>query len=178
MASQNINLFQTKTLQPILTLIERYARTTAIILLSIVFSGGLIVGIAYIVFGQQRDSMERKKQQLLTQVKSNVAKESMVILIRNRISVIDSIMGTQISYAPFITTTMKVIQSFPLTSFSMGDKNSMTISFKVFSIEEAMGIFTTVLDMEKRKEITNPVLQSFTLNEKGIQIGLSYIVVL
>ena len=111
MASQNINLLQTKTtLQPILGTIEQYVKIGSMIVLSVLFSGGILVGIVFFVFGQKRDTMKVEKEQLLSQVKNDVAKESLLVMIRSRIAAIDKIMAKQISYAPFIDTTMKVIQ--------------------------------------------------------------------
>lgn len=180
MSSQHINLFQTKTtLRPVLAMIERYVKTVSLVLLSIVFSGGIMVGIAFFVFGNQRDSMEVKKQEVMTQIKKEEGKESLFLMIRNQLGVINAILPTQVSYAPFLDTTMRIIQSFPLSSFSLGAKNSIIISVNVGSTQEAMTVLSTVLDMEQKKQIVNPILQSFTLeHEKKIQLGLSYTVVL
>ncbi|KKT46583.1 MAG: hypothetical protein UW37_C0021G0008 [Candidatus Gottesmanbacteria bacterium GW2011_GWA2_44_17] len=179
MPSQNINLFQTKTtLQPFFGSIEEYIRIASIIVLTIVFSGTVMAGIAFLVFGQKKDSMEKEKQQLIQQVKDNVAKESLLVMVRKRLVSVDTIMGTQVSFAPFITTTMKIIQSFPLSSFSMGQKNSVSISVHVATLEEAVAVLSTLMEMEQQKEIGNPVLQSFSMDGNKIQIGLSYTVIL
>jgi len=158
--------------------IEQYVRISAIVLLTVVFSGGIMVAIAFLVFGQQRDRMEEERQKLLSQVKTAVAKESLLIMIRGRVGAIDKIFDSQVSYAPFVDTTMNVIQTIPLSSLSMGEKNSVAISVNVVTLEEAMNVLTTLMDMEQKKKITNPVLQSFSMNEGKIQIGLSYTVVL
>jgi len=179
MASQNINLLQTKTtLQPILGTIEQYVKIGSMIVLSVLFSGGILVGIVFFVFGQKRDTMKVEKEQLLSQVKNDVAKESLLVMIRSRIAAIDKIMAKQISYAPFIDTTMKVIQSYPLSSFSLGVKNSVAIMVKVASIEEAINVLATIMEMEQKKEIGDPILQSFSIEDEKIQIGLSYTVIL
>ncbi len=179
MASQNINLFQTKTtLQPALVMTEKYLKVASTILLSVVFSGGLLVTLAFILFGNQRDRLLSEREQLLTQVKREVAKESLFLMVRNRLVAIDAVMASQISYAPFVDTTLKIIQTFPLASFSLGDKNSVNIAVKVSNLQEALHVLTTLLDMEAKKEITQPTLQSFTLDERAIQIGLSFTVVL
>lgn len=179
MATQNINLFQTKTkFQPFLVTLEQYIRISSIILLSIVFSVGILVGLAFLMFGQQRDRMELEKQQLLTEIKNNTAKESLLLMVRKRIEGIDAVLATQQSLAPFIDTTMSVIQSFTLTSFSMGEKNTVHISVKVDSLEEAMSVLTMLLQMEQKKEIVYPILESLSLDPTKIQIGLTYTVVL
>jgi len=179
MASQNINLFQTKTtVQPVLAFFDQYVKIAAVALLAIVFSGGVIAGVAFTVFGNQRDAMERDKQQLLALVKDNVTKESLILMIRNRLVAVDVIMASQVSYAPFVDTTIKIIQSFPLSSFSMGAKNSVSIAVNVTSLTEAVEVLKTLMEMEQKNEIAYPMLQSFSLDEKKIQIGLSYTVVL
>jgi len=179
MASQNINLFQTKTtFQPFFVTLEKYVRISSMVLLGIVFFGGVLVGIMFFLFGQQRDAMEVERQQLLAQVKNQIVKESLLIMIRNRILSIDKILATQISYSPFIDTTAKVIQSFPLVSFSMGQKNSVSIAVNVTNLTEAVLVLQTIMEMEQKKEISNPMLQSFSLDKKDIKIGLSYTVVL
>jgi len=179
MASQNINLFQTKTtIQPLLEVIERYVKTISVVLLAIVFSGGIMTGIAFYVFGQQRDAMDSERQQLLAEIKNNVAKEGLFVMIRNRLVAVDKIMSTQVSYAPFIDTTIKIIQSFSLSSFSMGGKNSLMITVNVTTLAEAVDVLKTLMEMEQKKEITQPMLESFSLDDKKIQLGLSYTVVL
>jgi hypothetical protein len=179
MTSQNINLFQTKTtFQPILAMAEKYAKLASTILLSVVFVSGILVTVAFFVFGRQRDAYILERDQLLVQIKKEVSKESLFIMIRNRLISIDAIMNSQISYAPFIDTTIKIIQSFPLTSFTLGEKNSVSITVKVSTLEEATNVLSTILDMERKKEITFPLLQSFSMNEDKIQIGLSFIVVI
>ena len=179
MASQNINLFQTKTkFQPFLVTVEQYIRIISITLLSIVFSVGILVGLAFLVFGQQRDRMELQKQQLLLEIKNNAAKESLLFMVRKRIEGIDAVLNTQLSYAPFIDTTMTIIQSFPLASFSMGDKNTVHISVKVDSLADAVSVLTVLMEMEQKKEIAYPILESLSLDPGKIQIGLTYTVVL
>jgi len=179
MASQTINLLQTKTtFQPVLALIERYARVASIILLVVVVSGSILVGSAFFIFGQQKNILELEKQQLLTRIKENVRKESLMFIIRNRLNTVDRIMATQKSYAPFVDTTIEVIQSFPLTSFSMGEKNSVSISVTVSTLADAVYVVKKLMDMDGQKKITSPMLNSFSLESAKIQLGLSYIVVL
>jgi hypothetical protein len=99
-------------------------------------------------------------------------------MVRARIAAGEKILSTQVSYAPFIDTTIKVLQSFSLSSFSMGQKNSVSITVSVASLTDATRVFATLMDMEKKKEISKPILQSFSMDEKKIQIGLTYTVVL
>jgi|GEM_PF-5576339 len=179
MVSQNINLLQTKTaVQPFLAFVQQYVKVATVVLLTIVFSGGIMVGIAFFFFGQRRDAMETERQQLLAQVKDNVAKESLLLMIRTRVMAIDKIFATQVSYAPFIDTTIKVIQSFSLSSFSMGANNSVSILVHVTSLSEAVDVLKILMEMEQKREISNPILQTFLLEGENIQIGLSYTVVL
>jgi hypothetical protein len=179
MASQNINLFQAKTtVQPIFSFIERSVKIVALSLLSVVVSGSLMVALSFYVFGQQKDTMEAEKQQFLSRIKEYVAKESLLVMMRNRLVAVDKIVATQVAYAPYIDTTMKIIQSFSLTSFSLDPKNAVSISVSVTTMDEAMGVLKTLMDMEQRKEITTPILQSFVMDKETIKIGLSYFVVL
>lgn len=179
MASQHINLFQSKaTNQPILAFVETYIKPATVILLTIVFTGGVMVALAFYFFAQQRDLMELERQQLLVDIKNNSPKESLFLMIRNRLTAVDAILASQVSYTPYIDTTIKIIQSFPLTSFSMGDKNSVAIGVTVTSLPEAVRVLQTMMEMDRRKEITNPVLTTFSMDEKKIQIGLSYTVVM
>lgn len=177
--TQNINLFQTKTqYQPVLIKIEQYVRIVAIGVLTILFSGGLIVGASFFIFGSQRDATKRDRDALLVRLKNEVGKESMVTMIRGRIKSIDAILKSQISYAPVIDTTIKLAQSFPITSFAMGEKNSVTLTVNVTTLDEAMAVLSTLMTMEQRKEIVSPILQTFSMDPNKIQIGLMYTVVL
>lgn len=156
----------------------QYIKAASIILCTIVIVGGVVVAIAFLAFGNQRDAMVTQKQTILAQIKENAAEENLVVMLHARIGSIDKIIASQVSYAPFIDTTMFLLQSVPLKSFSLGEKNSVSISVETQTLEEAINVMKTLLTMEENKKIAYPVLKSFTMEKNKIQLGLSFTIVM
>jgi len=180
MEDNAINLFQNKvTYSPKLAVIERYLRMTRSIFLLGVLGVGLLTLIVYGIFQFQQRSLETKRQTLYEAVKQDVTKEAMLIALRARVSSLKKIMTYQISIAPYIDTTLLIASPPQLSTFSLGDQNSIHIEVQSETVEQAISVVETVMTLTEEKKIKNPVVTSITLDKNGtVMMGFTYSVVL
>lgn len=180
MASQDINLLQTKSdFHPVLNILERYVPVIAVGLVSLAAVAGVLLGLAFFLLTGQRDALGNERKQLVTQIEGDVKKESLLLLVRSRLSTLSTIIETQRSFVPYIDSTLSIVKSYTLTSFALGQNNTVNVTITVWSLQDAIDVLSTVMALEKNHTITNPVLTSCTIDGDGkIELGLSYTVVL
>lgn len=178
--SNPINLFQSKAqLSPFWSVIERYLRISRAILIFILLGCGVTIISLYIFASMQKKTLQAQQTQLLTMVTQYADKEVMFRTLRARVLSLQSIMKQQISIAPYIDTTLLIAQPPALTAFSVGEKNSVSISVKMTSMDEAVKLVNTVITLTNDKKILHPILSSFSIDKDGsISVGLAYGVIL
>jgi len=180
MESNSINLFQNQAVySPKLALVERFLRTARYLCLAMVFGVGAITLIVYVVFQLQHRSLDAKRQDLYATVKNEVTKEAMLLSLRSRVQALKKIMTYQISIAPYIDTTLLIAAPPRLTSFSLGDANSIHIGVEAATVEEAIAVMQTVVQLANSNKIKNPTVTSILLNKDAtVTLGFTYTVVL
>lgn len=180
MEKHPINLFQSQAMySPTLSMIERYLRMTRYVLLSLLLVIGGITLIVFFVFRVQQQSLEQRREQLFSSVQQNMTKEAMLLTLRARVSALKKIMLFQVSIAPHIDTALLIASPPQLTSFSLGDANSVSIGVESTTLEEAIDIVRTVIRLTEEKKIKNPTIVSIMLNKNAtVTMGFSYVTIL
>ena len=180
MENNPINLFQSQSIiSPKLALLERYLRGARTFLLFIVVGVGAITLMVYFIFSLQRRTLDGQRQELFTSVKENVVKEALLLTLRARVASLKKIMTYQISIAPYIDTTLLIASPPRLASFSLGDGNSIHIGVEAQSVEEAISVVESVMQLTNENKIKNPMVTSILLNKDAtVSIGFSYTVIL
>lgn len=180
MEKNPINLFQTQVVfSPKLLVIERYLRTARYVLLSLIFGIGLVTLIVYGIFSLQQTSLDGKRQALYAAVKQEVVKEGMLLALRSRVQALKKIMTYQISIAPYIDTTLLIAAPPRLSSFSLGEANSIHIGVNTQNVDEAITIISTVMQLTNENKIKNPLLTSILLNKDAtVALEFTYTVIL
>lgn len=178
--ASGINLFQTKTqLSPALAEAEQYVRIIALALLAVLCAGGIVIGSLFIFFEKQKNTLEGERRQALGTIEGYINKETMLVVIHERLNFIDRVFATQQSFAPFIDTTIKIIGTRPLTSFSLGEQNTVSIALSLSSMNEAVTIISGIMGLESSGLIKNTIIDFLTLDEnETVKLGVSYKVIL
>jgi hypothetical protein len=179
MASSDINLLQTKTeSQSMIGLVGRYIRIVSVGIVSTVLIAGFLLGLTWYLMSAKRDGLLAEKKQVMAQIEQDKQKESLLMLVRDRLTSIGSIIDTQKSFAPYIDTTLTILKSYTLSSFGLGEKNTVNVTITVRSLDDAMEVLTTIMGMEANHMINHPILKTFMMEGGKIQLGLAYTVVI
>ena len=180
MANSGINLLQTKSdFNPLFALVKRYIVWVSMGMIGIVLVSGIGISLAFFYLQSQRETFLVTEKRLSTEIESQSVKEALLTGVASRLTAIEKILAEQHSYVPYIDTTLKIIKTYTLSSFALGENHSMSIGITVSTLEEAVDVFTTVMSMEHMHMIHSPILESFSMKESGIfDIKISYIVIL
>ena len=180
MENNPINLFQSQSaISPKLAMFERYLHGMRTFLLFIVVGIGTVTLIVYSIFFFQRKILDGQRQELFTGVQENVVKEALLLTLRARVSSLKKIMAYQISIAPYIDTTLLIAAPPRLSSFSLGDGNSIHIGVETQSVEDAVSVIQTVMQLTNDNKIKNPTITSILLNKDAtVTLGFTYTVIL
>ncbi len=180
MEKNPINLFQSQvSYSPVLSMAERYLRTARYILLFILMGVGVATLSVFFVLRLQQQSLDTQRKTLFASVSENMTKEAMLLALRSRVTSLKKIMLFQVSIAPYIDTTLLIAAPPRLTSFSLGDGNSVHIAIETKTLEEAITIVKTVLRLTNENKIKNSTITSIILNKDGtVTMGFMYITVL
>lgn len=180
MEKRPINLFQNQmTFSPKLTVLERYLRMARNVFLYGIFGLGILTLAVYGIFFFQQRSLNTERQALYDEVKQEVTKEAMLLALRARISSLKKIMTYQISIAPYIDTALLIAAPPKLSSFSLGDANSVRITVEARNVDDAVTVVSSVISLANDRKIKNPTLTSVNLNKDAtLTLGFSYITIL
>ncbi len=177
---RSINLFDTKaSLTPGWQLVEQYLRIARQYMLWSVLIVGIVLVVLYGAIRFRSNQLEIEQKRLSQTIQHQNVKEGMLLALRARITSLNNILNTQFSVAPYIDTTLLLARPPKLTSFSIGDKNTVQISVNLSDIGEAVSMMEEIVKLVDENKIRTPNLTSLTLDKNGdIMMGLSYSVIL
>ena len=179
-SSTKINLFRSKNeFSPIAQLSEQSIRIIAYVLVGILIIGGLTVAGFSMYLSARQSTLETQRAQISKSISDQILKEGMILDMKARLVVVGNIIKSQKTALPFIDTMAAVIGSADLTSLTIGDANTVTLTVKLPSFEETFPFVEKIRNLVKTNKINFPRLESLNINERGmVQISVSYKVVL
>lgn len=177
---KSINLFDTKaSLSPGWQLVEKTLVVVRKYFLGFVCISGLALLLTYAVVLVRTNQLNADQKQYTQVVQGQKVKEGLLLTLRARITALKKILDAQVSFAPYIDTTLYLAKPPQLTSFSMGEKNTVQISVEFSNISDAVTIMETIVGLVSANMIANPNLTSLTIDKTGaITMGISYAVIL
>lgn len=177
---RSINLFDAKAnLTPTWQLVEKYLLLIRQYLLGFVLIAGIGLVVTYGVVRMRTIQLDADQKQLSQTIQNQSVKEGLLLALRARISSLKKILDVQFSVAPYIDTTLLLAHPPRLTSFSIGELNTVQISVDLPDIWEAVSMMETIVKLVEENTIRNPNLTSLTVDKDGsIMMGLSYSVLL
>jgi|GEM_PF-1966387 len=177
---KSINLFDTKaSLTPFWQLVEKSLIFLKRFLLLAVFVTGLVLVTSYVVINMRKTQLDIEQKQLSQAIQNQSVKEGLLLALRARIASLKRILDAQISLSPYIDTTLLIARPPTLGSFSIGSKNTVTISIVLPNIQDAVAMMENIVMLVNLNKIKNPILTSFTMDKDGIvKLGIAYSVIL
>lgn len=177
---KSINLFDTKaSLSPTWQLVEKYLIVARQYLLGFVCIVGVVLVVVYGGIRFRTQQLDGEQTQLSQTIQSQSRKEGLLLALRARITALKRILEVQFSVAPYIDTTLLLARPPQLTSFSIGEKNTVQISVELPTIGEAVSLMETIVKLVEEQRIRTPNLTSLTVNKDGsIMMGITYSVIL
>ncbi len=177
---KSINLFDTKaSLSPSWQLVEKYLVIIRQYLLGFVCIVGMLLVVVYGVIRMRTQQLDVEQKQLSQTIQNQNMKEGLLLALRARITSLKRILDVQFSVAPYIDTTLLLARPPLLTSFSIGEKNTVQISVELPTIQEAVSLMEAVVKLVEEHRIRTPNLTSLTVNKNGsIMMGITYSVLL
>lgn len=179
-SGKSINLFDTKaSLSPIWQVVEKYLLISRQYLLGFVLIAGIALMATYGVVRFRTTQLDADQKQLFQTIQDQQVKEGLLLALRARITSLKKILDVQFSVAPYIDTTLLLARPPELTSFSIGEKNTVQISVKLSTIGEAVSMMEVVVKLVNENRIRNPNLTSLSVDKAGsITMGITYSVLL
>jgi hypothetical protein len=179
-SGKSINLFDAKvSLTPIWQVIEKYLLISRQYLLGFVLIAGIALMATYGVVRFRITKLDADQKQLTQIIQTQKVKEGLLLALRARITSLKKILDVQFSVAPYIDTTLLLARPPELTSFSIGEKNTVQISVKLPTIEGAVSLMEMVVKLVNENRIRNPNLTSLSVDKEGlIMMGITYSVLL
>ena len=177
---KSINLFDTKaSLTPVWQTVEKYLLVIRQYLLGFVLAIGIVLVVTYGVIRIRTMQLDTDQKQLSQTIQNQSAKEGQLVILRARITSLKKILDAQLSVAPYIDTTLLLARPPSLTSFSIGELNTVQISVAFPAVDQAVSMMEAVVRLVEENKIRNPNLTSLTVGKDGsIMMGITYSVLL
>lgn len=174
----SINLFSTRASIPqwVLTL-DPYIPLINVLAVSFVVAGTLAYLVGSGILALQERSVEISRQKAMAQLVSLQQKEMKYLVMKQRIPIVENIIKTQKSLAPYIDTALAIATPPQLQSISPGEKQQVSLRVALPTIEDGIPLLGKIIDLSNQNIIRSPSLSNVTVSKEGIiSVGITYTV--
>lgn len=174
----SINLFSTRASIPQwIMALDPYVPLINVLSVSFVVAGTLLYVLGSGFLALQERSVEISRQKAMAQLTELSPKEMKYLLMKQRIPIVENILKTQKSLAPYIDTALAIATPPQLQSISPGEKQQVSLRIILPTIEDGIPLLSRIIDLSNQNTIGAPSLSTVTVSEDGvISIGITYTV--
>ena len=176
MKSSDINLLKAKTmLTPQLVAIEGQLRIASLALLILLLSAGMFFGVGYVILRRQYEVVSAKKQSLMAAIGRGLRKEGFYSSLKDRLAIVGRIIEGQRSWLGILDLIDRVTASGARTSFTVNEKDEVSLSIENDTLEETFGVVERILAEVSAKTMANPTLESVQYQKDGmVRVSLTF----
>lgn len=174
--TSDINLLKAKTmLSPRLLAMEGQLRAASLVLLFALLLTGMVFGVGYVIFRRQHDRLLAQQQSLTTAIGTQIHKEGFYTSLKDRLTIVGNILQGQRSWLGVLDLIDRVTSSGARTSFTVNEKDEVSLTITSETLEEALGVVERVLGEVSDKTIANPILDSVQYGKDGtVHLSLTF----
>ena len=137
------------------------------------------VGGIFFYLRSQKDQLDRTKTTLSQSIQQNTNKEGLLLSIKQRVVIVDKIIGTQNPIGSLFDTLGIVVSPSQLTALTLDEHAEAVLTIHVKSIDDVITIVDSLLKAVQEKHARAPKLLAMTLTRDGtIEVSLSFVPVL
>lgn len=168
MAGTSINLISTQAGQgpefgALAATLKKVCYGSVIIFLA----SGLIVGAAYAFVRIQIGRLNEEKSTFAQAISASSVKEGLLLSLKNRIAVMDKLATSEKHMDILFNRISEIGATAPIKSFTLDDKNQVTMITQVNAIEQGILVTDAVIKEALAGNLTKPSLVSMTLDKTG-----------
>lgn len=174
----SINLFSTRASIPLwIVSLDPYIVLIRVLCVSLVIAAAILYGVALGFISIQEASVASAKEKAIAQITSLKTKEMKYMIVKERLPIVESILKTQKSLAPYIDTAMAIAAPPLLRSISPGEKQQVSLQIQLPSIEDGVPLLEKIIGLANENAIRSPSLSTVSVSAEGIiTVGVSYTV--
>lgn len=177
MAGPNaINLIRTKTsTTPQLDAIEGNLRRSSYIMLGAVLVVSLLLGSLYVLFLNEKNTLQAEQTELTRQITEQKTKEASFVAIKERVNLVDKAMGTQRPWSKLLDIIALFASPSNLSHVAIEDNTKAVITMRGISVDEVLTVSRALMNQVVENRVNNPQLLSLQLNSDGqLDVTLSF----
>lgn len=174
---RSLNLIQTKTnVSKELELLDTWISRVSIGSLILLMVSGVLVGSIFFFLRSREAQLVGQKSSLVADVSQETTKEGLLLAIKRRSTIVDTLIGKQKSFQEFFATLSRIAPAANLNSVSFDEQNKTVIVIHTDTIGEVLTIVDVLVKETTDQKIRNPELISLTFErEGGIQASFSFV---
>lgn len=166
--AESINLIRTKSGIPgYYGSIARPLRIGSLILFGATVCGGILVGLATLIIGDQYRKLVTAKDQYAKTIINNKSREELIVGIRQRLAVIEKARALQYGWSTVLDQIVTIAPASSIRSLTTDDKQTVLITVDAHATKDAQKIVDAVLAQYTDKTITRPQLASLSVDKDG-----------
>lgn len=177
MKSSDINLLKAKTLlTPQMLAIEEQLRRASLIFLLFLLGTGIFFSVGYLILRRSHEGLVADKQAVMTAISAQTRKEGLSLSIKDRLTIAGKIIEQEKSWIAVLDLIERIVGSGKHTSFTVNDKEEVSLSINTASLEEAFVVVDHVLTESKTKALAHPILDTVQYQKDGsVRLSLTFV---
>ncbi len=178
-APRIINLIPAKPEEsPQTGIIMAFAQRLSLWALAIFLVSGVVIGGAYYYLKLRYDQLVITRQELSQIITQNATKEGLLVSIKQRTALITKIFSVQQPIGDVFDMIVPYVTPGQISDVSMDDKNNVSLSVHVASIDDAVAITDALIKQTAANRVRAPQLDTLQLTKTGIiNVRLSFVAV-
>jgi len=154
--------------------VKAEARRIALVGFIVSVISGFITFILIFILQSSLQSVQQTNTNLKSQLESEKTKESMLAVVKSRIQVVNKALEYSKPIDKVMTNAIAIGAPPKLYSFAYDDSGTVTVNYKVTSIEDSASMVSLLLSDVDAKRIRNPHIMSYTFDKNGVNVTFSF----
>lgn len=173
----DINLIKTATeFSGEFMVLQERLRLGSVIATGALLLVGLILGGMYFFLQTRLTTLKAQESTLTSTLTKSSVKEGLYLSFKDRVSIVSKVMKLQMPHAGVLNSLRTIAPAGALSAFSVDEKNTVTTSITVSSVEDLGTFVANILKVAKSGGIKNPILEGVTLEKGGtFKMTLSFV---
>lgn len=177
MATNEINLLKRNT-QAIGAMhdLEDKLRLAAWWSLVALFAAGILIGTAYMVLNARTSALENRNAGFARQINAQSIKEGILVSLLGRTQVAGKAVHAARPWGNLFPLLNTVSSEEYYRALTVDEAGKVSVQMKLDSVDQAVEIVNTMIDLNADQDLRFPYLQAFTIQDDGtINMGMTFV---
>lgn len=143
--------------------------------LGVLLTGGIVIGISFLVMSSKMKALESRKIELTKEINLQTVKEGILLSLKDRTSIAGKALDAAKPWGKLFTLLGLIASESHYSALSIEESGRVTANIYPGNIDDAVSVVSNIMSLADEKMLRSPQLISFVFKEDGVvQLSVSF----